>query len=112
MLDATRRAVANGQPIVIFPQGTRVAPGARKPYRGGLARIYAEAGLPIIPVALNSGLFWPRHAFRKRSGTVTVQVLEPIPSGLPPKEAVRQLEERLEAASNALLASGDHTLSS
>ena len=103
MIEVAQRAKAAGRAIVVFPQGTRVPPGESRPYKGGIGRLYAATDLPIIPVALNSGLFWPKAPFRQRRGTITVQVLEPIPPGLDPKEAMKLLEERLEAASDALL---------
>ncbi len=103
MLEVARRARDNDRPIVIFPQGTRVPPGERRPYKKGLARLYAETGLPITPVALNSGLFWPKKLFRQRSGKITMRVLEQIPPGLDPDEAMRILEDRLERASDALI---------
>jgi len=107
-----QRAKAQDRPIVIFPQGTRIAPGVWRPYRYGIAALYAELNLPVVPVALNSGLFWPRRAFRKRAGTIVVEVLPPIPPGLPPAEMMAELERRLEAASDriVLAAGGPPTL--
>lgn len=106
MLAAARRAAADGRPIVIFPQGTRTAPGTRRPYRIGVGALYQELGLPIVPMALNSGLYWPRRRFLKRPGTITVEFLEPIPPGLERAAAMAMLEERLEAASDRLASGG------
>lgn len=92
-----------GRPIVIFPQGTRVAPGTWKPYRIGVGFLYDNLGLPIVPMALNAGVYWPRHSFLKRPGTVVVEFLPPIAPGLPRAEAMRVLEERLESASDRLV---------
>jgi 1-acyl-sn-glycerol-3-phosphate acyltransferase len=89
--------------LVIFPEGTRVPAGQHRPYRSGISRMYQLTGLPIVPVALNSGLFWPKSILRRRGGTITMQVLEEIPAGLEPKEALRLLESRLNAASDVLL---------
>ena len=89
--------------LVIFPEGTRVTPGEHRPFRAGIARMYQLTGLPIVPVALNSGLFWPKAITRRRGGTITLQVLEEIPTGLEPREALRLLEVRLNEASDALL---------
>jgi 1-acyl-sn-glycerol-3-phosphate acyltransferase len=101
-----------GRPIVIFPQGTRVAPGTYRPYRIGVGVLYDSLGIPIVPMALNAGLYWPRHSFLKHPGTVVVEFLPPIMPGQPRAEAMRDLEERLEAASDRLVtaAGGPPTL--
>ncbi|MCA8932872.1 MAG: 1-acyl-sn-glycerol-3-phosphate acyltransferase, partial [Rhodospirillaceae bacterium] len=92
-----------GRPVIIFPQGTRIAPGVEAPYHPGVAALYGALGLPLVPVAVNSGLFWPRHSFVKKSGTVTVEILPPIPPGLNRKAFMERLETELEAASTRLL---------
>jgi 1-acyl-sn-glycerol-3-phosphate acyltransferase len=102
MLAKARAAAAEGRPIVIFPQGTRVAVGEQKPYRSGVVKIAQATGLPIIPVALNSGKFWPKKLFGQRSGTVTLQVLPSIPATLPPKEMLAELARSLDEAGAAL----------
>ena len=66
-----RREIARGRQIVIFPEGTRRPPGAKPRYLPGVAFLYAELGLPCVPMALNSGLFWPRRSLRRYPGTVT-----------------------------------------
>jgi 1-acyl-sn-glycerol-3-phosphate acyltransferase len=98
MLKAAREAVALKRPIVIFPEGTRVAPGAQPPLRAGIAGLYKTLGLPVVPVALNSGHLWPKQKFMKRSGTITVRIGNPIPPGLGREE----IEERIHKAINAL----------
>jgi 1-acyl-sn-glycerol-3-phosphate acyltransferase len=103
MLEGARRMAAQGRPIVIFPQGTRTAPGAWLPYKQGVAILYEELGLPIVPVALNSGVFWPRRSFLKRPGTIVVEVLPAIAPGLPRADALAELERRVEAASDRLV---------
>jgi len=103
MLAAARKAVAEERPIVIFPQGTRVAPGHTRAYKVGAAVLYAELGIPIVPMALDSGLFWPRHGM-KRGGTVTFAFLPPIAPGLGQEEATAILERRLEAETDRLIA--------
>lgn len=103
MLKGARRVAAEGRRIVIFPQGTRIKPGAKKPYKAGVSALYEETGLPLVPVAINAGVFWARHAFLIRSGTVTFEILQPIAPGLPRDEAQRQLEDVLEAASDRLV---------
>ncbi|WP_395016089.1 lysophospholipid acyltransferase family protein [Dongia sp.] len=92
-----------GRSILIFPEGTRVAPGQSKPYQPGVAALYTQQKVPVVPVALNSGLFWGRRAFVKRPGTIVVQILPPIPPGLDRKLFMKELENRIEPAVTALL---------
>ena len=92
-----------GRPIVIFPQGTRVAVGAYRPYRIGVGVLYNSLDIPIVPMALNAGLYWARHSFIKRPGTVVVEFLPPIPPGLGRTRVMQVLEEQLEAASDRLV---------
>jgi 1-acyl-sn-glycerol-3-phosphate acyltransferase len=98
-----RRAVDEGRQIIIFPEGTRRPPLAPPQYRHGVARLYAELGVPCLPVALNSGLYWPRRALTHRRGTIRVECLPPIPAGLAPEEFAARLEAGLESATNALI---------
>jgi 1-acyl-sn-glycerol-3-phosphate acyltransferase len=102
MMTAARKAKAEDRRIVIFPQGTRVKPGERKPYKSGVAALYKELGLPIVPMAVNSGLFWPKGAFIKKPGLITIEFLPPIPADLPRAEMMQRLESQLEAASDRL----------
>jgi len=95
--------MAEGRPIAIFPQGTRTLPGVKAPYHAGVAMLYERGGIPVVPVALNSGLFWPRRSFLKKSGVITVEILDPIPPGLRRGELMSRLEMVLEAASDRLL---------
>jgi 1-acyl-sn-glycerol-3-phosphate acyltransferase len=104
MLRAAQAAADLKRPIVIFPQGTRVAPGVTAPYQPGIAALYRALNVPVVPVALNSGLYWPRRGFSRRPGTVQLAFLEPIPPGLPRDAFMAELEKRTESASNALLA--------
>ncbi len=105
MLTAALRAKEAGRPIVIFPQGTRVPPGSTKPYKQGVIALYEDLALPIVPLALNSGLFWPKHG-SKSSGAVTFSFLRPIAPGLEPIRALALLEDVLEAETNRLIALG------
>ncbi|HYD37818.1 MAG TPA: lysophospholipid acyltransferase family protein [Allosphingosinicella sp.] len=98
LLRAADEAKAEGRPIVIFPEGTRVAPGETPPLEPGFAGLYRTLGLPVVPVALDSGRVWPRRSFVKRPGIVTMRFGDPIPPGLPRKDA----EARVHAAINAL----------
>lgn len=91
-----------GREIVIFPQGTRVAVGEYRPYKVGIALLYADLGVPLVPMAVNSGVFWGRKTFIKRPGLITIEFLPPIPPGLPREQALALLEEQVETASNRL----------
>jgi 1-acyl-sn-glycerol-3-phosphate acyltransferase len=102
MLRAAREAMAAGRAIMIFPEGTRVAPGEHPPIKSGFAGLYRQLDLPVVPVALDSGRLWPRNSFLKRAGTVTFRFGEFIPPGLPRKEA----EARVHTAINALETAG------
>jgi 1-acyl-sn-glycerol-3-phosphate acyltransferase len=103
MTEAARRAAAEGRPIVIFPEGTRAPPGESRPYKSGVAALYQDLNLPVVPMALNSGLLWPRNAFVKKPGVVTVEFLPPIPAGLSREEMMKRLREELEPAALRLL---------
>ena len=102
MQAAAARAVAAGRPIVIFPEGTRKKPGAPPDYKSGTAALYALLGLPCVPMAHNSGLFW-RGWFLRKPGTVIVEFLEPIAPGLKRNEFMAELQRRIESATNRLL---------
>ena len=82
MMRAAESAIAEGRPIVIFPEGTRVSPGERPPLQPGFAGLYRALRLPVVPLALDSGRLWPRGSMVKRPGTVTMRFGEPIPPGL------------------------------
>jgi 1-acyl-sn-glycerol-3-phosphate acyltransferase len=101
--DAKDRAAENRE-IVIFPEGTRRPPGAAPDYKPGVVALYEGLGLPCVPVALNSGLFWPRRRLMRYPGTIVVEFLDPIPPGLPRAEFRAELERRIETASNRLIA--------
>jgi 1-acyl-sn-glycerol-3-phosphate acyltransferase len=104
MLREAKKRIEDGREIIIFPEGTRRAPGAPPDYKTGVALLYDALNVPCVPVALNSGLFWPRRSFRRYPGTIVVEVLEPIPPGLPKAEFLTRLQEAIETASNRLLA--------
>jgi 1-acyl-sn-glycerol-3-phosphate acyltransferase len=109
MVTAARRETARGRQIVIFPEGTRRPPGAKPRYLPGVAYLYAELGLPCVPIALNSGLFWPRRSLRRYPGTVLVEVLDPIPPGLQRREFLVRLQSVLEEATARLVAEGQRS---
>jgi 1-acyl-sn-glycerol-3-phosphate acyltransferase len=115
---AKHTTVEDGRQLVIFPQGTRTAPGAlpttspsdpgalptqaTAPYQPGVAALYGELGLPCVPMALNSGLFWGRRAFTKRPGRIIVEFLPPIPPGLAKRDFLARLEAAIEPATARL----------
>lgn len=99
MVDAAKAAAAEARPIIIFPQGTRVAPGAEAPYLPGIAALYRQLGIPVVPVALNSGVFWPRHSIRRKPGTIVLEYLPIIEPGLNRREFMARLEAAIEPAS-------------
>jgi 1-acyl-sn-glycerol-3-phosphate acyltransferase len=109
MIAAARREAARGRQIVIFPEGTRRPPGAKPHYLPGAAFLYAELGLPCVPIALNSGLFWPRRSLRRYPGTVLVEVLDPIPPGLEKREFLARLQSMTEEATARLVAEGERS---
>ena len=92
LLRSAKAALAEGRQVVIFPEGTRVAPGERVPFQPGIAALAASTGLPVIPVATDSGRCWGRRAFFKRPGTITIDILPPIPPGLARGALLARLE--------------------
>ena len=106
LLDMTRRAreaVRSGRQLVIFPEGTRRAPGAPPDYKTGFAQIYSSCGVACLPVALNSGLFWPRRTFMRYPGTLVVEFLDPLPPGLSRKDFIDRISVAIEGATNRIV---------
>jgi 1-acyl-sn-glycerol-3-phosphate acyltransferase len=103
LLRQARRAVAEGRSILIFPEGTRTPVGSQLPYHAGTAALYRQLGVPVVPVALNSGLFWGRRQFIKWPGVIDVEVLQPIPPGLDRETFMTTLRERIEGATGRLV---------
>jgi 1-acyl-sn-glycerol-3-phosphate acyltransferase len=99
-----RRAIAEGRQIIIFPEGTRRPPLAAPDYRYGVTRLYRDLGVACLPIALNSGLFWPRRSLTHRRGTILLACLEPIIAGLDPDVFTRELKARIESATDSLIA--------
>lgn len=104
MLATSRQRAEEGREILIFPEGTRSPPGAPPDYKPGIVALYETLGLPCIPLALNSGLYWPRRSLMRYPGTIVVEFLEPIPPGLDRRAFRSTLENRIETASARLLA--------
>jgi 1-acyl-sn-glycerol-3-phosphate acyltransferase len=101
MSSAAKKVLAQGRPILIFPEGTRKKPGAMPDYKPGVAGLYVMLGVTCVPVALNSGLYWT--GFLKRPGTIVLEFLEPIAPGLKRDAFMTLLEQRIETATAALL---------
>jgi 1-acyl-sn-glycerol-3-phosphate acyltransferase len=104
LIDGAKRAVTQGLSVQIYPEGTRRGVGDPPDYKPGVMALYAALALPVVPVALNSGLFWPRHGLIKRPGRITVEFLPPIPAGLDRKLFMRRLEAAIETATARLVA--------
>ncbi|MEQ1790010.1 MAG: lysophospholipid acyltransferase family protein [Rickettsiales bacterium] len=98
-----KAALGKNRPIVIFPEGTRKKPNATPDYHAGITAMYSSLGIPVVPVALNSGIYWGKNAFFKKSGTIIIEFLPPIPAGLPKKEFIARLQNEIETASNKLI---------
>jgi 1-acyl-sn-glycerol-3-phosphate acyltransferase len=96
-----KAALAEGRQVLIFPEGTRKQPGAAPDYKPGVAALYGLLGVPCVPVALNSGVFW--QGFTKKPGTIVLEFLTPIPPGLKRADFMRRLEDEIETATTALL---------
>jgi 1-acyl-sn-glycerol-3-phosphate acyltransferase len=109
MLAEAKRECEAGRKIVIFPQGTRTPPGVKNPYKPGVAAIYKTLDVPVVPVALTSGLCWPKKGYGYKPGTITVEFLPPIEPGLPRSEFMAELETRIETATDRLIAEAGGT---
>jgi 1-acyl-sn-glycerol-3-phosphate acyltransferase len=106
LMEMARRApkeVKSGRQLIIFPEGTRTAVDAVPDYKTGVGQIYVNSGVPCIPVALNSGLFWPRRTFMRYPGTLVVEFLDPLPSGLTRKDFIARISTSIEDATNRLV---------
>ena len=107
LINMTKRAgveIGRGRQLIIFPEGTRRPAGAEPRYKHGVAHLYAAEGVPCLPIALNSGLFWPRRSILRYPGTVLVEVLDPIMPGLDKEEFFKRLQDGIEGATARLIA--------
>jgi 1-acyl-sn-glycerol-3-phosphate acyltransferase len=107
--DMTARAkteLADNRQLIIFPEGTRRAAGAEPNYKHGIVHLYGVLNVPCVPVALNSGLFWPRRSLRRIPGTVVVEILDPIPPGLDKITFFKRLQNDIETATARLIEEG------
>lgn len=107
MVAAAKKRAAEGRSIVIFPEGTRTAPGSAPAYQAaGISAFNKALDLPIVPVATNAGLCWPARGTRRTPGRIVYEVLPPIPPGLDRKALMARLEADLETASDRLIEEG------
>jgi 1-acyl-sn-glycerol-3-phosphate acyltransferase len=104
MTERARLELSDGRQLIIFPEGTRRPAAAEPRYKYGVAHLYAAEGVPCLPIALNSGLFWPRRSILRIPGTVLVEVLDPIAPGLDKDDFFKRLQDELEAATTRLIA--------
>lgn len=104
MAERARVELAQGRQIIIFPEGTRRPVGAEPRYKHGVSYLYAAEGVPCLPVALNSGVFWPRRSILRRPGKVVVEILDPIPPGLDKDVFIKRLRDEIETATARLVA--------
>lgn len=114
IINGAKRVEREGRPLVIFPQGTRVSVDETtetRPYKGGIIRMYEATNQPILPIAMNSGLYWKKKAFFKYPGKVIFEYLPPIPAGLTSQEVMERLQNGLETKSAALVAEGRERMS-
>jgi len=104
MTARARLELADNRQLIIFPEGTRRPAGAEARYKFGVAHLYVAEGVPCLPIALNSGLFWPRRSMRRRPGTVLVEILDPIGPGLGKDVFFKRLQSDIETATARLIA--------
>jgi 1-acyl-sn-glycerol-3-phosphate acyltransferase len=105
-----RIELARSRQIVIFPEGTRRPPGAEPRYKYGIAHLYAESGVACLPIALNSGLFWPRRSIRRYPGTIIAEFLDPIAPGGDKQAFFEHLQQVIETATARLVQEGERQL--
>ncbi len=104
LAERAAQEIAKGRQVVMFPEGTRRPPGAPPDYQTGIALLYKTLGVPVVPAALNSGLYWPRRKLSHHPGTIILEFLPPIPAGLDSRGFLTRLESVVEAASDRLMA--------
>ena len=103
MIEGAKKSLTDNRPIFIFPEGTRGVPGQPGRYRRGIFSLYEALNVPVLPIALNSGCFWPRRGFLKTKGHIIVEYLPLIMPGLTEKDFMEKLETLIEEASLKLL---------
>jgi 1-acyl-sn-glycerol-3-phosphate acyltransferase len=103
MARSAGEAVRRGRQLIIFPEGTRTPVGSPPRYKTGVAQVYVDCGVTCVPVALNSGLFWPRRTFMRYPGTLVVEFLDPLPPGLSRREFIMRISSVIEDATGRLV---------
>ncbi len=103
MLRDSKTVLGKGRPIVIFPEGTRTKPNSQPDYQSGITAMYSALNVPVVPVALNSGVYWGKNAFFKKSGTIIIEFLPQIPAGLAKKEFIERLQNDIETITTKLM---------
>jgi len=93
--DITKMIATSKRPLIIFPQGTRVLPDERPPFKKGASRIYEQLNVTCQPVVINSGYVWPKKGEKKSNRTITISILKPIPSGLKKEDFIQILEKNI-----------------
>lgn len=109
MEGVAKGATLPGQ-LIIYPQGTRVAAGARRPYKIGTGHLYAQLGQTCVPAATNVGVFWPRHGILRKPGLAVMEFLPGIAPGMPVDRFMAEIEHRIETASDRLMVEGGMTI--
>ncbi len=104
MIEDVKSGRAEPGQLVIYPQGTRVAPGEKRPYKVGTGVLYRDLAQDCVPVATNAGCFWPKRGFMRRPGTVVFDFMPRIPAGMPVEEFMKRVENQIETRSETLAA--------
>lgn len=102
LVDDSKDRLQHTRQLMIFPEGTRTDPGDEPSYKPGIAALYRELNMPVVPMATNSGVHWPASSWIRKPGTIVFEFLPPIPPGLKRGQFMAELEQRLETASTAL----------
>ncbi|MDR2901646.1 MAG: 1-acyl-sn-glycerol-3-phosphate acyltransferase [Lactobacillales bacterium] len=102
MLTGVQKRLAEKMNLIIFPEGTRTKPGSEAQYKPGVAFLYEQCNVPVVPVALNTGYCWPKNQMKKNAGTVTIEFLKPIAPGLSKRDFLNKLETTIESAQKEL----------
>ena len=110
MTTLAQKELGRGRQLIIFPEGTRRPPGAEPSYKPGVIHLYGKSGVVCVPLALNSGLFWPRRSLRRYPGTIVVEALDPIAPGLDRQMFSSRLQNAIEEATARLVAAGKREL--
>ncbi len=103
MLKQANSKISEGYSIIVFPEGTRKKPGDKPDYKTGFIGIYNETESEILPVAVNSGRYWPKHTFIKNPGKIIIKILKPIPAKLKKDEVLKKIESVIEEETNKII---------